>query len=62
MTQIMDRFGCTGDICRMTTDISLADESAGDEVEPTFEERVVDVASDYETLLAECVVDLGLPP
>ena len=57
----MDRFGCTGDICRMTTDISLADESAGDEVEPTFEERVVDV-SDYETLLAECVVDLGLPP
>jgi hypothetical protein len=32
------------------------------EVEATFEERVIDVASDYETLDAECVSGLGLPP
>ena len=32
------------------------------EVEATFEERVIDVASDYETLDAECVSGLGLAP
>ena len=46
----------------MTADISLAGEYAEQEVEATFEERVIDVASDYETLVAECVSELGLPP
>jgi hypothetical protein len=46
----------------MTADISLAGEFAEDMVEVTFEERVIDVASDYETLVAECVGELGLPP
>jgi len=46
----------------MTTDISLAGESAEYEVEATFEERVIDVATDYETMIAECVSELGLPP
>ena len=38
------------------------DEYAGQEVEATFEQRVIEVASDYETLDAECVSGLGLPP
>jgi hypothetical protein len=46
----------------MTADIRVAGEYADYEVEATFEERVIDVASDYETLDAECVSDLGLPP
>jgi len=46
----------------MIADISLAGEYAEHEVEATFEERVIDVASDYETLVAECVSELGLPP
>lgn len=46
----------------MTADINLAGEHAEYEVEATFEERVIDVASDYETLVAECVSELGLPP
>ena len=58
----MDPPGGIDDIGPMTTDISLAGEYAEHEVEATFEERVIDVASDYETLLAECVSDLGLPP
>lgn len=58
----MDRFGDTYDSGRMQTDVSWAGESAECEVETTFEERVVDFASDYETLVAECVGDLGLPP
>ena len=32
------------------------------DVEVTFEERVIKVASDYETLDAECVSGLGLSP
>ena len=44
------------------SDISLAGEYAEHEVESTFEERVIDVASDYETLVAECVSELDLPP
>ena len=46
----------------MATDLSLAGEYSEDVLEATFEERVIDVASDYETLVAECVGDLGLPP
>ena len=38
------------------------DEYADQEVEATFEERVIEVASDYETLDAECVSGLGLSP
>ena len=37
-------------------------EYAEHEVEATFEERVIEVASDYETLDAECVSGLGLAP
>ena len=37
-------------------------EAAEYEVEATFEERVIDVATDYETMIAECVSELGLPP
>jgi hypothetical protein len=37
-------------------------EYAEQDVEATFEERVIAVASDYETLDAECVSGLGLPP
>jgi hypothetical protein len=58
----MDRCGGPDDSCHMTTDISLAGESAEYEVEATFEERVIDVATDYETMIAECVSELGLPP
>ena len=43
----------------MSADIS---EYAEYEVEATFEDRVIDVASDYETLDAECVSGLGLAP
>ena len=58
----MDRCGDKDDIGRMTTDIDMADEPAEYALETTFEERVADVASDYETLVAECVGGLGLPP
>ena len=62
LTQVMDRPEGPDDTCLMTSDISLAGEYAEHEVEATFEERVIDVASDYETLVAECVSELGLPP
>ena len=54
--------GGMDDIGPMPADISLAGEYAEHEVEAPFEERLSDVASDYETLVAECVRDLGLPP
>ena len=46
----------------MIANISLAGEYGEHEAEATFEERVIDVASDYETLVTECVSELGLPP
>ena len=42
----------------MTTETGYAEHEAED----TFEARVIDVASDYETLDAECVSGLGLLP
>ena len=50
------------DIGPMIADISLAGEYAEHEVEATLQERFIEVASDYEMLVAESVSDLGLPP
>lgn len=45
----------------MTTEIEETG-FAEHEAEATLEARVIDVASDYETLDAECVSGLGLLP